>query len=543
MDDFTKAERLRAYLWNSRSPREAIWRECSRWICPFRGCLDDGLRSEYSDDEDDALTLFTGIASHAVLRGASGMTSGMTPRNSPWFKPYFADENMMELSGAREWLDLLEQRMEDCLSAGGFYQCIQNFNIDLLWAGCALLYSESGAHSPLRFESIQIGSFAVSLDHEGRLDSVARALKMPLAALAEKFGEARLSDRSRAKLQHDPYETVRVWQLCRKAAKGRWPIESLWWEDGARDFLRQSGFFEMPFFFTTWNDGATVYGTGPGDEALPDARQLDILERRKLAGLGKLVEPPVSAPSSLKDVLDLSPGGINYSPSPELIKPILDLSPYAQAMSHIQEEINVVTGRLQDSLMASIFASIPLNQRPRDMSATEFLERKREALQQLGPVISAYEPNVLIPLLQRALMALDRQQKTPPTPPALKEQMLSLNVDFISPMTNALRQSSAEAARSLLTDVASIYSVCQNPEIYDKIDLDQTVDVLATAIGAPGGIVRSDEDVAQIREARAQQQAQQAQAQNVMQQLRMAQVASQLEKDQAELGESAEALE
>lgn len=527
MNRLADSKALVAHLLSQRSRREPAWLECSKWICPWRGCLLDGERQDRQEEEEN-LMLFNGIAAHAVMRGASGMTSGMTPRNSPWFKPDFQDPGMGELSGAREWLDLLDQRMQDCLSKGGFYQAIQNFNMDLLWAGCALLYSESGTRAPLRFESVQVGSYCVALDNEGVLDCVARLVLMPLSSLAASFGEDKLSRASRSALKKEPYAMRRVWQLCRVAKSGRWPVTSLWWEEGGEDFLRESGFYEMPFFFTRWHDGATVYGTGPGDEALPDARQLDVLERRKLAGLGKLVDPPVTAPTQLKDVLDLAPGGINFMPSHEEIKPILDLSPYAQALRHIQEEIAAVSARVQDSLMASIFASIPLNQRPRDMSATEFMERKREALQQLGPVISAYEPDVLNPVLQRVLQSLDRLGLTPPPPRSLQGVNLPMKIDFISPMANALRQSGAEAARALLAEAAAIFKASGNAEVYDKLDLDQAIDELARALGAPGGIVRSDEDVEALRQQRAQAQAAQQEAQQVMQKLQMSKLASEI---------------
>ena len=95
---------------------------------------------------------------------------------------------------------------------------------------------------------------------------------------------------------------------------------------------------------------------------------------------------------------------------------ILDLAPWANALQYLQAEVQTVAARVENELLASVFASVPLDQRPPDMSATEFLERKREALQQLGPVMSAYEPNVLTPLLWRVAGMLDRAGLLPPPP-------------------------------------------------------------------------------------------------------------------------------
>lgn len=499
--DIREARGLVAHMLGIRAAREPAWRDLSRWLCGWRGMFDD--RRDIYDNGD--LKLFTGIAAQAVLRGASGMSSGMTPRNSNWFRPGFTEESLLEVAGCRAWLDLFDLRMKECLAAGGFYQAAQNFNMDLIWSGCAMIYSESGRDCPLRFESVQVGTFCVALDNGGALDAVARRIEMTPRAAAEAFGEDALGEAARKMAKTSPYGSLPVWHMAVKKPYGRYPVQSLYWEENGRDFLRKSGFYEMPYFYTVWNEGSTPYGTGPGDQCLADAMQMDTLERRKLAGLGKLVDPPVTAPDHLKDIVDLSPGAINFSPAQDHISPILDLSPYAQAMRHLQEEIRTVAKRLQDGLMATIFTSMPLDQRPRDMSATEFLERKREALQQLGPVISAYEPDVLTPLLFRTARTLDRAGLTPPPPPHLEGMPLLMKIDFISPMANALRQTAGEAVRALLADIGNIAHMSQDMEIFDKLDLDQAVDELASAIGAPGSIVRSDEDVARIRRQRQEQ--------------------------------------
>ena len=523
----TKLSDARAFVTHllaSRTPREDEWRELSRWLAPHRGIFPGEALSPSGRRRNE--NAFTQMAQYALGRGASGMTSGMTPRNVSWFKPDFQEMEMSEASGARAWLDEIDRRMKEVLAAGGFYQAIHCFNTDLLWAGCALLYSESSPRSFMRFECPQVGTFAVALNAEGQVDACARSMAFTPERLAAVFGREKLSQGTRARLEKNPYDPVLVWHLARprnfrdpmKEDRDSMPIESLFWEDGGSEFLGVGGFWEMPYFFAAWHDGTTPYGTGPGDDALPDARQLDLLERRKLEGLSKLVNPPVMADFRMKEEPDLAPGGLTYLQADIApIRPIIDLSPYSHAFQYMQAEISNVGQRLEQELMASIFASIPLDQRPRDMSATEFLERKREALQQMGPIMSAYEPNVLTPLLHRLLAALDREGLAPPPPPALEGYPCFLRMEFISPMANALRQTGAETTRALMQDVAMMIQTTQSLEILDKVDVDQMVDEIANGLGVPGKVVRSDEDVAEIRRARAEaQQAQMAQQQQMI---------------------------
>lgn len=517
---------------NRRYPR---WMELSKWICPYRGIFHNQL-DEYRR-VDAEIIRFTHIASQAVLRGASGMTSGMTPRNISWFKPDFINPDMLEAKGAREWLDGIDALMKACLGSGGFYQAIQSFNIDLLWAGCALLFTERGDDNALRYECPQIGTWAVATSATGKLDAVARRMLLTLADIEATWGHEALSDTSASRLEREPYAQIPVWHLVKLEPVKIYPVGSWRWEEGSREkFLNVSGYHEMPFFFTCWHEGTTPYGTGPGDEALADARQIDLLERRKLEGLGKITDPPMAAPTSMKGHVNFGAGAINYLPNAnEKLAPILDLSPFAASFRHLQEEISTVAQRLDQSLMAHIFSSISLDQRPRDMSATEFLERKREALQQLGPVISSYEPNVLEPLLFRTVKTLDRANVLPEPPEAFGGLgPLNTKMEFISPMANALRQTGAETTRALFADVANILKATGGREVLDKIDLDQMIDELATGIGVKGSVIRSDEEVAQMRQERMQAEQAQQQMQMAMQQAQLGQAQASAYQQQAD---------
>ena len=58
----------------------------------------------------------------------------------------------------------------------------------------------------------------------------------------------------------------------------------------------------------------------------------------------------------------------------------------------------------------------------------------------------------------------------------------------------------------------------QRPEVLDKLDVDQIIDELADSLGVPPSIVRADEAVEDLRQARAAAQKQQAAAAQQQQQ-------------------------
>lgn len=509
-------QQLVSHVESLRTTRLAEQREIGAIILPSRGVFPgeekDGLRNR---------RLFNNAAQRALRKAAAGITEGMTPANLPWFKHDFLDPAQREMTGTRQFADQIDERLYAALAAGGFYQAIHNFNKELLAFGCALLTAEEGFDPLVRYSCQTCGTYAIAMDRKDSLKCVVRRLTFGVRELISRFGKDRVSEGVRSKAEREPYSPVNVVHVVmrrdeRKKAKAdnrNMPYASYWYEpDGGRDLLRESGFEEMPFFFTRWDDARGIYGTGPGDEAKSEQKGLESYELRKAVGLEKMIDPPMVAPGSLGVHLKTYAGAINKdngftSGQPNSLRALYEIN-FGPALGAVQEEIQNISQRIDDIMMASVFASIPLDQRPADMSATEFMARRREAIQLMGPALSAYEPNVLNKVLERTYAILDRNGLMPPPPDQLGEFAI-LDVEYLSPMAQALRQSGAESTQALLQSVVPV--VQMNQESMDKLNFDQMIDELARGLSAPGSVVRSDEEVAVIREQRAQAMAAQQQ--------------------------------
>lgn len=497
-----------------RDQRLPEWMELSKYLLPSRGRFPgeekNGLRNKKR---------FNNTGSRAIRRAAAGMTEGMTPASLPWFRHDFLDRGQREIAGSREYADTVDERLRAILEAGGFYQAIHAFNQELLTFGCALLYQEESMATVARWECPTIGTWAIATNRAGELACVVQRMQFTVRELIDTFGESNVSERTRTQLEHRPYEPVDVVHVViqntgadsRRMDARSMPWASLWYEEQENEnFLRRSGYNEMPFYFTVWQEARGLYGVGPGDEAISDQKAVETYELYKSMGLEKTIDPPVLFPGSLKDRPDTRPGAKNSSPlgGQNQVVPLYQIN-FGQALPYVQQEIQNIAQRMDDSLMASVFTSIAMDQRPPNMTATEYMSRRRESMQQMGPALSAYEPKVLNKVLERTFAMADRLGLMPDPPGDLGDRFI-LDVQYLGPMSQALRQTGSDTTRQLLEDVAGIAQL--NPEVLDKIDLDQAVDELARGIAAPGSVVRSDDDVAAIRQARAEQQAAQQQA-------------------------------
>ncbi len=530
----TELQELVDHLEGLRKPCEPRWREISEWILPTRGIYEgqDGA----VEGKSRGKKILNRETTRSLKVAATGLTSGMTPASLPWFKWSFSNEMQNESTGAQAWLDVVEREIGNVLRTCGFYKAIHACNLEFLTFGPLLLFQDNSGTKLCRFECCTIGTWAVGLNADKELDTVCRRIKMTPHQLEQRFGREKLSSTVCTMLdERRGYDQVEVIHLVRprhtrslgKIDAKNMPFASYMYEavDGT-ELLSESGYVEMPYFFAANEETLDTYGSGAADDALPDCKQLQELEKQKLIGLQKVINPPLRKPVSFKHRLNIGPGGENAVSQSEN-QGIAPLYEVRLDLNAVREEINTITGRIAQTTLAAYFADMSLELRPKGMTASEYLERKRERLQFMGPSLEAYEESVLTPVIFRTFAMLDRANLLPP-PPAQMGEVAIVDVSYISPLAQALRQTGAESTRALMQDVMQLAQVDRN--VLDKVDVDQAVDELARGIGAPGRMVRSDEEVAALREARAEAEAKQAEAQQAMQAMQgmasMAQMAS-----------------
>ena len=509
--DIGELKQLVAHLEGLREKRLAQQYEIGRLILPSRGLF----RGEETECLRNA-NLLNPAAQRALRKAAAGMTQAVTPSSEPWFRHAFLSREDREVPYAGAYVDEVDARIRAVLSAGAFYQAIHAFNKELLAFGCALLSCEASPSTVARFACQTCGTYAVALDGDRRLSCVVRRMKMTAGELAERFGEENLSERTRSLLDGRRYECVDVVHVVERRAdrdEGRcdarnMPFASFWYEEGGERLLFEGGFRSMPFFFTVWEEARGIYGTGPGDEALADQKGLEAWEMRKAVGMEKMIDPPLLAPGTLKRHVKAAPGEVVSDTAfgqSNALRPLYEVN-FGTAVRHVQEEVNQISLRLEDVMMANIFANMSLETRPAGMTMTEYMDRRRRSAELMGPTVSAYEPRILGPVIERVYELLDDAGFLPPPPQGLSE-WAALNVSYQSPMAQMLEQSGAVAAGQFMEQVLPLMQVA--PEVMDKIDADQLVDELSQRMGVPASIVRPDEEVALMRRQRAEAQARQ----------------------------------
>lgn len=509
-----------AALRNERSSWETHWRDLADYFLPRKGRW---LFNNVNRGDKRNQMLIDSEPRLAARTLSSGMMAGLTSPARPWFRLVTPDPEMMEFGPVKDWLYSVERRMRDVFAKSNLYNALPTVYGEMGVFGVCPMAGLEDAQSVIRFYPFTVGSYYLAQNERLQVDTFYREVNMTVRQLVRMFGLQAVSPTTRSMFENGNTEQwIKVIHVV-EPNEGRditrfdnrhMPFVSAWFEqgDGHGDgLLRQSGFNEFPIMAPRWDPtGEDIYSGSPGMDALGDAKALQVQQKRKAQAVDKHVDPPMQAPTALKNKrASLLPGDITYVDAASGMQgfvPAYQIKPEIQALLLDMQEMR---DRINRVFYADLFLMLAMSDR-RQMTATEVAERHEEKLLMLGPVLERLNDELLDPLIDRTFAVMLRAGLLPPPPPELEG--VDLKVEYISILAQAQRMVGLGAVDRLYGFAGGVAQV--DPSVLDKLDHDQAVDEYAEMLGVPPGIVRSDDAVAALRAQRAQAQRAQMAAEN-----------------------------
>ena len=214
-------------------------------------------------------------------------------------------------------------------------------------------------------------------------------------------------------------------------------------------------------------------------------------------------------PSALRTVkASILPGDLTFvdeRDGQKGFRPAHEIDPKIQELEGKQGQVRQ---RVKEAFFVDLFKSIIDDPRLQRATATEIEAKREEKLMMLGPTLEQLNQDLLDPIIDITFAIMLRQGLIPEPPEEL--QGMELKVEYISIMAQAQKLIGVASIEKFLAFIIDLKNGSENPAVMDKVDLDQAIDTYGDALSVPPDLIRSDEDVAEIREARAK--AQQAQA-------------------------------
>jgi len=459
--------------------------------------------------------------------------SGLASPSRPWFKIIPGIKKLVLDSEARQWLDETEDRMYNVIAGSNFYNAFAVECEDISAFGTApnIIYEDD--KDIIRCYNPTVGEYFLSNSSTGRVDGLYRLFVMTVSQMVGFFGVDKCPVDIQ-KLWAEKGNNLEVERMVAHAIEpnfevtgfGKIPGNFAWREaywvfgSNAGSPLSLRGFVDQPFTASRWSTQSNdAYGRSVGMDVLPDIMQLQVMTRRLAEAVEKLVRPPLIGSMELKNKPSSTlPGNLTYVSDVRNggIRPIYQVNPEIAAMS---QNIQIIEQRIQKGFFNDLFLMLENSANtPERMTAYEVAQKLQEKLQVLGPVIESLIAESLKPKLKRIYSILKRKGLIDEPPDSLKG--VPLDVEFVSMLALAQKGAATGGIERLIQIVGAMAPLV--PTAMDNIDTDAVVCEYNELLGNPQKILRGEDEVAGIRNQKAQQQQQEMQMQRTE---RMAQAA------------------
>ena len=415
------------------------------------------------------------------------------------------------------------------------YQVMPTFYGDLLSFSNSCLLVEPDKMDVLRFTSIPIGEWYVANDYRMQVKTFMRELSLTVRQVVEKFcvkdsdGNWNLENVSLSvavlfkegnteefvRIIHmvkpnDAYNSEKIGHRGKKylsiyyeySILNNRPYGDYGGVTAGGTFLRISGYDFFPILVGRWGlTSGDAYGSwGPTDVAIGDIKELQFFARKQAVATDREVDPPLKGSTRLKKKGRLPKGSeILWFSDPKHADSLSSIYDIRHNIEHTRELREYIKQSINESYYVDMFRRFTQTNR-QYMTAKQVVEEQQEKLIELAPTLELLNSDVLNPLVDIGFYMMDKRGMIPDPPPELEGE--NLTVEYVSILHQAQKLLDAGSLERFTGYVGSVAN--HVPEVLDKVNPDRLVDLYGDVASVPPGVIVSDEEAAQKRQARAE---------------------------------------
>lgn len=515
-------------LKSERSGWEAVWRDIQRFVVPDMGRFKNPSKRDDGQRNDDSI--LDNTATRALRTLAAGWLAGSSSPAQPWFELRPGEQSLRDNPAVKEWLGECRDILRDVFSKSNAYRALHTIREEAAAFGAGVAVVMEDFETVIHLHNVTAGTYCLATDHKGNVNALYREFPMSVENLVEKYGldsvsrhVANLYERGNLDVQVTVIHAIEprpVSEQGRLGAHGL-PFREVYFEEGSNEdrLLSESGYRRFNVIAPRWIvNGDNVYGTSPARDALGDIKQLQHAQLRKAQAIDYQTKPPVQGPSRSKaNNSDLTPGGYSTVDATNPQAGIRTVFEVRLDLQHLVADIQDTRQRISRTFFEDLFRMISDLDRS-GITARQIAEQHSEKMMLMGPVIERDQNECLSPLIEITFEIGMAAGIFPPPPQEMEGK--PVNVEFVSILAQAQKQAGASAVDRLIATVGTLAPVW--PEASDKIDADAVVDEYASMLGVNPKLIRDEEEMAAIRQSRAQAQQAAAQAEQQAQQASVA---------------------
>lgn len=500
---------------------ESHWEEIAERFFPSHaGAFSSpGSRSQGEKRTDKILDSTAPIA---LNRFGSILDSLLTPRNQKWHRLRASVPELNEDQDVRVWFDAVTDILFQHRYAprANFASQNQQQYISLGAYGTGCMFLDELPEGGIRYRNIHLSEVYFLENHQGLIDTAFRKFSLTARQAQQKWGKPGANGGSKTHglpekileaVKEKPDTKFEFLHVVKprdevdvsKADFRSMPFASLYVALDCKHLVSEGGYSSFPYAISRWTQApCEVYGRSPAMDVLPAVKTLNEQKRTLLKAGHRTVDPVLLAhDDGVLSGFSLRPGDINYGGVNADGRPLVHTLPIGRVDIGL-DLMDAERLAINDAFLVTLFQI--LIETP-TMTATEVLERTREKGILLAPTVGRQADEYLGPMIERELNILARLGVLPEMPPLLAEAAGEYKIEFDSPLSRAQRAEEAAGFMRTVDKAIEIAGVTQDMSILDNFDLDAAMREIADIQGVPARWLKSEKLMAQLREARAEQ--------------------------------------
>ena len=495
------------YLKSRRDNWDTHYQELADYMLPRKA----DIVKKRSRGEKRMELIYDGTALQSIDLMAAFLHGMLTSGASPWFHLDVKDEMINRDDDVREWLQDTSMRMMQAFQRSNFETEVHEAYVDLVVFGTACMFCEIDRKN-LRFSTRHISEYYVQEDQYGMVNTVYRLYKMTANQAVDRFGLERVGDFIRKKHEKNGDEEVEILHAVMPRTERdvtapdnlNMPFMSVYVCKATGMEISQGGFEELPYVVPRFLKATgEVMGRSPAMTALPDVKMLNLMSKTIIQAAQKQIDPPLLVPDDgFLLPIRTQPGGLNFfrSGSRDTITPL-------NTGANIPIGLNMEEQR-RAAIRQAFYVDQIITAGSAQMTATEVVQRQEERMRVIGPVLGRLMNEMLRPLIDRVFALMLRNDMLAPAPEVLQGR--DIDIEYVSPLARAQKSSSLN---NTMRALEILLPLAQSLPVGDHIDPDGLVQHVTDSLGVPKSTLRSQREVDETRQARAQAEAEAMQRQ------------------------------
>ena len=502
------------------------WRECADYILPrrYKWLITPNQMARGSPINQHIVDSTGTLAARNL---AAGLMTGCTDPTKAWFHLKIGYIDSTQQSPTSLWLAECERILMMVFQESNFYTCMAVLYFDLVVFGTGVMVIYEDFDDIITCYNPCPGEYYLEASDTIKVSALYREFTYTVSQVVERFGIDNVSPAVRVLYNMGGTSLTKEIVVAHAIEPNKdhrkfgipehFKWREVYWEwagsaapQGGASYapgvLYKGGFHEQNFIAPRWDIVANdAYGRGPGMDALPDIKQLQIENRRKAQAIDKLVNPPMVADIQLKNQpASLFPGGVTYvsgimAHSRPGFAPVYQVQP---PVKEIMEDLNEVRQRVKDTFFNDLFKTISQFETRSNVTAAEIDARRAESMIMLGPVLERIIGEGLKIAVNRTFEIAARARILPHAPREV--QGMELEIDFVSMLEtaqNANQMAGIERIFQLAGNLAGVDAAA-----LDNVDFDYGIQKASALLHNDPKLIRSAAMLKHIRDQKMQQQ-------------------------------------